>query len=74
MEPLLPNAGKDTTLCDAKTFQLAAEPPKIGLGQWTIRAGQGKIQNVSDPSTMVKDFIGGNTGIYKWNVRNGVCP
>jgi hypothetical protein len=74
MEPFPPNAGKDTMLCDSRTFQLAAEPPKVGIGQWTISSGPGKIQNTSDPRSLVTDFIGGSMGVFRWTVRNGVCP
>ena len=67
-------AGDDLFVCDGETtVVLAAQPPLVGTGRWTIVNGNATLQNPQDPSTRVTGLQPGEA-VLRWSVDNGNCP
>ena len=70
-EPSLALAGTDRDVCDSVVF-LAATPPTIGTGQWTLVNGSGIIEDSLDPNTRVRE-LGLGVNRFRWTVSNESC-
>ncbi len=66
-------AGQDLTIC-ADDLLLNAEDPLVGLGSWAILSGQGVLQDLSNPQSLLTGLIEGEVILLEWSVLNGVCP
>ncbi|MEM7035980.1 MAG: gliding motility-associated C-terminal domain-containing protein, partial [Bacteroidota bacterium] len=66
-------AGPDQTLDGADLAQLAAVPPSIGIGSWSLLSGNGVFANSADPGSTVSD-LGDGQNAFVWTVSNGICP
>jgi gliding motility-associated-like protein len=65
-------AGADQTVCDTNSV-MAANPPTIGMGTWTVFSGAGMFANLNSSASAVIDMQTGSN-IFVWTVSNGVCP
>jgi gliding motility-associated-like protein len=65
-------AGTDIQTC-ATSAILAAVPPTVGSGFWTVSVGSGIIDNPSSASSAVNGLIPGLNGLI-WTVSSGTCP
>jgi len=67
------NAGPDQSICGSTTT-LAAFPPAVGTGTWTITAGTGGT--IASPSSPTSGFTGVRGQVYtlRWRITNGTCP
>jgi gliding motility-associated-like protein len=72
MNPSAAIAGPDIT-SELNSFQLTANSPNIGIGQWVFISGTGNIATPFDTSTMVNGLNEGTT-LIAWTITNGVCP
>jgi gliding motility-associated-like protein len=71
-QPSLPYAGADyVEVCENK-FQLKAETPEYGAGQWTILEGGGTLSDYNNPRAVITLL---NHGInrFRWTVSAGQC-
>jgi gliding motility-associated-like protein len=69
--PVVPNAGNDTSYCaDAGTFNAAA--PSIGTGSWSVISGAALIADTLDPQSAFSNLQAG-TNTFRWTVVNGAC-
>ncbi len=64
-------AGSDQSLCAATEFQLNADFPTVGTGQWTTQSGA-TIANANQANTMVTDLQEGDN-VFTWSLSNGNC-
>jgi hypothetical protein len=68
--PTTANAGADQNVTVNSTA-LIANAPTVGVGTWTVIAGNGSL-NPSNSSTSVGNLaLGVNT--FRWTITNGVC-
>ena len=68
------NAGSNITQCNNSTFSLAATPPTIGTGLWTV-TGSATITNPTSPTTTVTGVAAGGSVVMHWTITNGAsCP
>jgi hypothetical protein len=74
LEPSAADAGEDAVYCENSPVQLAAVKPKIGIGRWSVISASASVVNETETSSSVVGLIGGSTGIFRWTVRNGICP
>jgi gliding motility-associated-like protein len=70
--PSTANAGIDITIC-GDSVVLNAEAPSVGIGQWTIIAGNGDIVSPNTANSVVQNIPVGLL-FLNWTVSNGVCP
>ncbi|MGE7775665.1 gliding motility-associated C-terminal domain-containing protein [Chitinophaga sp. NPDC101104] len=68
-------AGPDQDLCAVTSTQLAATPPAVGQGTWTMVSGPSSV-TFSDPNSATATVSGLVPGAYvlRWTVANGGCP
>lgn len=74
--PNTANAGPDQNVCEGQALNLAATPPSIGTGLWTLTGGNPggvQIANPDMPSTTVSGLIPGLTYTFTWSLSNGAC-
>ncbi len=65
-------AGNDQTICGGVTT-LAATPPIVGTGTWSVQNGSAVFANPTQANSSVSGLsVGSNTLV--WTVSNGVCP
>lgn len=70
--PDVSSAGADELIC-SNQYDLLANTPITGIGEWRVISGSGNFENTLDPITSVSDLnIGENT--FEWEVSSGVCP
>ncbi len=65
-------AGEDQKLYGVNSTSFEANIPAVGLGVWSISAGNGFIKTYNDPKSMVENLEVG-TNIFEWRVANGTC-
>ena len=65
-------AGPDQAFCGNST-SLAATPPAVGSGVWTVVTGNATFVNNTSPTTAVNGISNGSTTL-RWTVSNGTCP
>jgi uncharacterized protein YodC (DUF2158 family) len=71
--PLTAQAGPDQIICAASTF-LAAAPPPVGTGLWSVELGVATIADPASPTSAVTGLIPGEEAILRWTVSNGgIC-
>jgi len=71
--PTLVFAGDDQILNTIFQTNLAATPPDVGIGEWSVIQGDGSFDDVNSPNALVSGLKFGNN-IYKWTVTNQSCP
>jgi gliding motility-associated-like protein len=66
------NAGSNQDIC-ADNATLAAVPPTVGIGTWSLVSGSGTL---ADPSNAASDVTNLSPGanVFQWSVSNGICP
>jgi gliding motility-associated-like protein len=64
-------AGDDQNVCGNRAT-LAANVPLIGLGSWSILAGNGELIDASDPSTIISGLDLGTTTLI-WTISTEIC-
>ena len=70
--PSIAFAGNDTNVC-TNSIDLNALIPSIGIGSWSIIAGNAIITDTSSAATTANSLnIGPN--VLEWRVTNGSCP
>ncbi len=68
------DAGPDQSFCEpvSTTNLQALTPSTPGFGTWTLVGGNGTIDNINDPNTLITDLeVGENC--FLWTVYNGPC-
>lgn len=70
-QPTTSNAGPDQNVC-ATTATLAANPPIVGTGLWTLVGGTGTITNPTSPTSGVTG-LGTGSNTFRWTISNGAC-
>lgn len=70
-EPTVAEAGSDTTIC-VDEYQMMANTPLVGSGEWILLSGSGNIQDPSSPTTNVTG-LGLGINEFKWKISNGSC-
>jgi hypothetical protein len=66
-------AGEPLALCNATETSLAASPPAIGMGAWSIISGTAVIAEPGNPASLLSGLIPGQEVQLRWTVTNGVC-
>lgn len=66
------DSGPDITLAYVFETRLDARV-EFGNGMWTVLTGDGRIDDIYDPRSTVRDLSMGQN-ILLWKVKNGVCP
>ena len=66
-------AGLDQDGCNTSQFTMAATPPTIGTGLWSIISGSATITNPTSPTTVVKPVMPNTNVTLRWTVSNGIC-
>jgi gliding motility-associated-like protein len=69
-------AGADISQCPADgIFTIAATPPAIGTGKWTVVSGTAIIAPPdTSPTTQVTGIPINTSAVLRWTVSNGSCP
>ncbi|MAZ56038.1 MAG: hypothetical protein CMP54_03490 [Flavobacteriales bacterium] len=67
-----PYAGSDQEICEDFTYLNANNPETEETGTWTIISGNGNIQNINDPNTLVTNLSDG-TNIFEWSLYSELC-
>jgi gliding motility-associated-like protein len=70
--PSTADAGIDITIC-GDSVVLNADAPLVGIGLWTIIAGNGDIVSPNAPNSVVQNIPVGLL-FLNWTISNGVCP
>jgi hypothetical protein len=70
---VIANAGVDRVQCGNGTFNLKANAPTIGVGNWSIVSGNGTIANAGSPSTTISGVTAGTATTLRWSINNGEC-
>ncbi|MDP4228227.1 MAG: PKD domain-containing protein, partial [Bacteroidota bacterium] len=70
-KPLYTSAGIDQTIC-ADSTTLAANSPQLGKGVWRIMRGAGILDDVYNPTSVIRS-LGPDTTILRWTVTNNQC-
>lgn len=73
--PTTPNAGNDTSVC-FPDFNLNANIPVYGTGQWSVVAGSGVFENSTLYNTLVSNLSGSDSGtqnVFSWTITNNGC-
>lgn len=66
------NAGPDQNLFIGTGTELAADPPTVGQGSWSVMQGNGIFSDQGSPTSTFSDIAEG-TNILVWSVENGAC-
>ena len=69
--PPRPFAGVDTMVCEGG-YTMQAQTVQDGVGSWRVLAGNGVIEDVSNPNTQVTGLRMG-TNVFEWKAINGSC-
>ncbi|MCD4791765.1 MAG: gliding motility-associated C-terminal domain-containing protein [Bacteroidales bacterium] len=69
--PSTASTGSDKEICDDYTV-IAANPPAIGVGEWSVAAGTGDFDNSLANTTTVRNIVT-EINIYRWTITNGIC-
>jgi hypothetical protein len=68
------NAGPDQNLAAcATTATLAATPPGVGTGAWTVVSGSGVVTTPSSATSGVTGIVPGTPLVLRWTTTNGDC-
>lgn len=71
--PTPAQAGTDLTVC-LDTVRLAATPVQHGWGTWSIVSGNGSIDSINHPQSVVRGLLPGIL-VLRWTVADsGSCP
>lgn len=71
--PTTANAGSDIRVCMYSAFNLSANSPSIGTGQWSQVSGTTiNFINTSSPTTGITGAIPG-TYVFRWSIINANC-
>jgi len=72
--PSTSNAGIDQSLCNVVSATLAATPPLIGSGVWTLISGP-NLPTITTNSNPASTVTGMTVGVYvfRWTTTNGTC-
>lgn len=65
-ETIPADAGLDQTICEAETI-LEANDPDVGIGEWSVVSGAGKIESINSPETRVYDLDPGRN-VFRWTI------
>lgn len=65
------NAGADFEV-NVPTAQLIGNKPSVGVGTWSLSAGQGTIENSSNFETWVTG-LGGGSNVFEWSINYNGC-
>jgi len=60
------NAGLDQTICEDWTY-LEGNDPDVGIGEWSVVSGAGKIESPHDQKTKVYD-LGPGQNVFRWTL------
>lgn len=60
------NAGLNQTICDSWTF-LEANDPDVGVGEWSVVSGAGKLESPHNQKTRVYD-LGSGQNVFRWTI------
>ncbi|WP_163410160.1 PKD domain-containing protein [Flavobacterium ajazii] len=69
-------AGPDQTVCDVNSVTLAATPPAVGNGRWTLISGPNSpvFSDVRSATSTLSNLITGEYNL-EWTTYNGIyCP
>jgi len=66
-------AGPDQYNCNTTTFTLAANPPTIGTGTWTLINGTGTITSPNSNTSGLTGVTAGTFARLRWTITNGMC-
>ena len=68
------NAGNNQNYCNSNTFNMLADVPNYGTGNWTKISGPNSpvITSLSSPTTSITGVATG-TYVFRWTVSNGNC-
>ncbi len=69
-------AGANIQACEGDIIQLAATPPTLGSGLWTLQSGDPVgviIANPDQPNTTVSGLKPGVPYVFRWTLSNGAC-
>ncbi|MFL9483866.1 gliding motility-associated C-terminal domain-containing protein [Chitinophagaceae bacterium LWZ2-11] len=70
--PTTANAGPDKTQYNTGIFELNANTPAAGTGQWTVVSGAAVIADPSNPVTTAT-IAANTTATLRWTIANGIC-
>ncbi len=71
--PSIADAGINIEQCSNAIFTMAAIPPVVGTGIWTIQTGSATITNNTLATTTITGVAAGTSVTVRWTVSNGVC-
>lgn len=74
-QPLtIANAGADLRICLYTTFNLQANTPTVGTGQWSQVSGSSTVNftNAASPTTTITGAIPGNY-TFRWTISHSSC-
>jgi len=60
------NAGLDQTICDNWTY-LQANNPDVGIGEWSVVSGSGKLESPHNQKSKVYD-LGAGVNVFRWTI------
>ncbi len=60
------NAGLDQTICEDWTY-LEANDPDVGVGEWSVVSGAGKLDDPNNRKTRVYD-LGPGINVFRWTI------
>lgn len=69
-------AGPPIVACVNDIIQLAATPPSLGTGMWTLESGNPTgvvIANPNQPNTTVSGLMPDQNYLFRWTLSNGAC-
>lgn len=72
-EPVQANAGEDQEIYFTNSTMLNGNLPAGASGEWILTSGGGSVVTADQPQTEVTGLADGEN-IFKWVLRNGVCP
>lgn len=61
------NAGLDRTLC-VDYVTLEGNDPDVGIGEWSVVSGSGKIEQPYNPKTRVYE-LGSGMNVFRWSIH-----
>ena len=70
-DSVVADAGVNDTVCGS-LGTLAANPPVMGTGIWTLLSGSGSITDPLDPGSVVSG-LGPGVNEFQWKMSNGPC-
>lgn len=68
------NAGTDIYQCNNSTFTLAATPPSVGSGSWSVLSGTGTVTAPTSPTSTVTGVPAGSIVSLRWTITSSGCP